>query len=36
LGVEDSIQVEVLQPETAFPDAKVRVMVLDWREGVEG
>ena len=36
MGVEDSIQVEVLQPETAFPDAKVRVMVLDWREEVEG
>jgi hypothetical protein len=36
LGVEDSIQVEVLRLETAFPAAKARVMVLDWREGVEG
>jgi len=34
--VEDATQVEVLHLETIFPDAKVRVMVLDWRDGVEG
>jgi len=35
MGVEDSIHAEVLQLEKAFPDADVRVVVLDWREGVE-
>jgi hypothetical protein len=36
MGVEGSIRAEIEKLEKAFPNTAIRVMVLDWREGVTG
>jgi hypothetical protein len=36
MGVEGSIHAEIEKLEKAFPNTAIRVVVLDWREGVTG